>query len=209
MFLVLFFVYLFSFLSLHQKHSVPCFWCFFLFIFFLCTPRTRVCVFWWFIYIIFIFAPRDMHYMHVCGGFFFFLFFVLLCTPPTHFDQQTRITNPQTRVPTPQQPVSATYNPNPHVSTIYDSQPRVHWHPRPQNACTSNCMCVSSFVYFFLAFETCVRAVIHVFLMFLFILFYFIPPEMHVRLLVHASLISYLLKMYELLRNYWQAHLNK
>jgi hypothetical protein len=31
------------------------------------------------------------------------------------------------------------------------------------------------------------------------VLFYFIPPEMRVQSLVHASLISYLLKMYELL----------
>ena len=131
-----------------------------------------------------------------------FLFFVLLCTPATRFNQQTRVTNPR-------QPVLATYDPNPHVSTIYDPQPRVHWHPRPQNAHTSNCTCISSFVYFFLALETCVQAVVHAFLMFLFILFYFIPPEMHVQSLVHASLISYLLKIYELLQKYWQARLNK
>ena len=60
-----------------------------------------------------------------------FLFFVLLCTPATCFNQQTRVTNPQTHVSNPQQPVSATYNPNPHVLTIYNSQPCVHWHPRP------------------------------------------------------------------------------
>jgi hypothetical protein len=138
-----------------------------------------------------------------------FLFFVLLCTPATRFDQQTCVTNPQIRVSNPQQPVSATYDPNPHILTIYDPQPHVYWHPRPRNAHTSNRTCVSSFVHFFLASETHVRAVIHVFLMFLFILFYFIPPETRVQSLVHTSLISYLLKMYELLRKYWQARSNK
>ena len=133
------------------------------------------------------------------GVFSSFLFFVLLCTPATCFDQQTRVTNPQTCVSNPRQPVLATYDPNPHVSTIYDPQPRIHWHPRPQNARTSNCTCISSFVYFFLASEMHVRAVVQAFLMFLFILFYFTPPETRVRSLVHASLISYLLKMYELL----------
>ena len=101
----------------------------------------------------------------------------VLCTPATCFNQQTRVMNPQTRVSNPRQPVLATYDPNPHILTIYDPQPCVHWHPRPQNACTSNCTCISSFVYFSLASEICVRAVVHVFLMFLFILFYFIPPE--------------------------------
>ena len=143
------------------------------------------------------------------GVFSSFLFFVLLCTPATCFNQQTRITNPQTHVSNPWQPVSATYNPNPHVSTIYNPQPCVHWHPRPQNACMSNRTCISSFVYFFLALEMHVRAVVHAFLMFLFILFYFIPPETRVQLLIHTSLISYLLKMYELLQKYWQARLNK
>ena len=143
------------------------------------------------------------------GVFSSFLSFVLLCTPAAHFNQQTCITNPQTCVSNPWQPVSATYDPNPHVLTIYDPQPHVHWHPRPQNTRTSNHTCVSSFVYLFLASETCVRAVIHAFLMFSFILFYFIPPETCVQSLIHASLISYLLKMYELLQKYWQARLNK
>ena len=82
---VSFLFYLFPFLSLHQKHSIPCFWCFFLFIFFLCTPRTRVCMFWWLIYIIFIFAPWDTHYMHVCRGFFFFFIFCSSLHPSNPF----------------------------------------------------------------------------------------------------------------------------
>ena len=121
---------LFSFLSLHQKHGTPCFWCFFLFIFFLCTPGTCICVFRWFIYIIFIFAPRTHVICVFVGVFSSFLFFVLLCTPATCFDQQTHVTNPKTCVSNPQQPVLATYNPNPHISTICDPQPHVHWHPR-------------------------------------------------------------------------------
>jgi hypothetical protein len=161
------------------------------FLFFPCTRNTAYRVSGAFFCLFFSFAP--LGHAYACfGGLFIlylfwhpgtciicvfagvfcsFLFFVLLCTPATCFDQQTCITNPQTHVSNPQQPVSATYDPNPHVSTIYNPQPCVHWHPRPRNACTSNHMCVSSFVYYFLALETHVRAVIHVFL-FIFILFY-------------------------------------
>jgi hypothetical protein len=133
----------------------------------------------------------------VFAGVFYFLFFFAPQQPVS--TSRHALQTPQTRVSNPRQPVSATYDPNPHISTIYDPQPRVHWHPRPRNACTSNCRCISSFVYFFLALEIRVQAVVHAFLMFLFILFYFIPPETCVRSLIHASLISYLLKMYELL----------
>jgi hypothetical protein len=127
------------------------------------------------LFILFLSLHPGTHIICVFAGVFSsFLFFVLLCTPATCFNQQTRVSNPW-------QPVSTTYNPNPHVLTIYDPQPCVHWHSRPRNARTSNCTCVSSFVYFFLASETCVQAVVHAFLMFLFILFYFIPPETCVR----------------------------
>ena len=174
---VSFLFYLFSFLSLHQKHGILCFWCFFSFF----APPGHAYACFGGLFIVFLsLHPGKCVICMFAGFFYFFLFFVLLCTPATGFDQQTHVTNPQTHVSNPQQPVLATYDPNPHISTIYDPQPCVHWHPRPQNACMSNCMCVSSFVYFFLASEMCVRAVVHVFLMFLFILFHFIPPETHV-----------------------------
>ena len=137
-----FLFYLFSFLSLHQKHGILCFWCFFLFIFFLCTPGTCVCVFQWFI---FIFAPWDAHYMCVCRGFFFFLIFCSSLHPSNPFRPADMHYEPQDTCFKP----PATYNPNPHVSTIYNPQPRVHWHPRPRNAHTSNRTCISSLVYFF------------------------------------------------------------
>ena len=102
------------------------------------------------LFILFLSLHPGTHIICMFAGVFSsFLFFVLLCTPATHFNQQTRITNLQTRVSNPWQPVLANYDPNPHISTIYDPQPRVHWHPRPQNAHTSNCTCISSFVYLF------------------------------------------------------------
>ena len=177
--LVFYFIYFLFFPCTRNTayHVSGAFFCLFSFF----APPGHVYVCFGGLFILFLsLHPRTCVICMFAGVFSSFLFLVPLCTPATHFDQQTRVMNPQTCVSNPWQPVSATYNPNPHVSTIYDPQPHVHWHPRPQNAHTSNCMCISSFVYFFLASETCVQAVVHVFLMFLFILFYFIPPETHV-----------------------------
>jgi hypothetical protein len=121
------------------------------FLFFPCTRNMAYCVSGAFFCLFLFFAPLGHTYacfgglfilflsLHpgtrvICmfvGFFSSFLFFFLLCTPATRFDQHTCIINSQTRVSNPQQPVLATYDPNPHVLTIYNPQPRVHWHPRP------------------------------------------------------------------------------
>jgi hypothetical protein len=149
---VSFLFYLFSFLSLHQKHGVPCFWCFFLFIFFLCTPGTCICMFRWFIYILCTLG----HALYACLQGFFLLFYFFFFFAP----QQPVLTSRHV-LRTPR-----------HVFQTPSSQ-------APKR--TYEQLYVRFFFcLFFLALETHVRAVVHAFLMFLFISFYFIPPETHV-----------------------------
>ena len=71
----------------------------------------------------------------------------------------------------------------PPPDTCFDHQrpPSPHfnpdWHPRPRNAHTIAHTCVSPFVFSFLALEMHVQAIIHAFLVFLFIHYSFLPSK--------------------------------
>ena len=182
-----------------------------MFISFLCTPGTRVRVFRWFIYFLFFFAPRDTRHMRVCGVFFFFarqqpgltsrhtLRTPDTCTTPTPHASDTR-SRPPTRVLDPTHTfLTPTHVFRPHtrvLDTTHAFRPPTHVFRSPLAPQVPKRTYEQSYVRFFFCFiflasETRVRAVVHAFLMLLFILFYFIPPETRVRSLVHVSHLIY------------------
>ena len=101
--------------------------------------------------------------------------------PAMHFHPPPMCFHPRHRFRLPTTPQQCILIPTGTPDTCFDHQwpPSPHfnpnWHPRPRNARTIAHMCVSPFVFFFLASETHVQAIIHAFLVFLFIYYSFLP----------------------------------
>ena len=107
---------------------------------------------------------------------------------PSHaFDLSPRIFDPQHAFSTPSH---SFYLPATCFDTHYPPDPRFdpHWHPRPWNARTSNRTCVSSFVFFFWHRKHVYKQSYTCFLCFLFF-YLLISPETRVRAIVHAFLM--------------------
>ena len=116
------------------------FWCFFFVYFLSLHPRdthTRVSV----VYLFYFYLCTLGHASHACFWGFFLFYFLFFFAPQQPVSTSRHVFRP---------PTTPTHTFWPHTTP----RPRVHWHPRPQNAHTSNRMCVSDvFIYFILFYS--------------------------------------------------------